>query len=173
MSLYVSEWIGGYDFFLEIADELWNPIAVCVPDPDDYHHVITPVSIFDTDLMNELIDSLGSDIGHNFLERLRYANDIVLKDLDVRAFLEKNLSVTIKQAKGNFKEASFALTDLFLRHIFNYEFWHQCNLVEVYANLIFYNTKEKVQPLIFFIPPINKWDEYPDGWVDYDPFNDF
>ena len=168
MSLFLSEWINGYNQFLFYGDIGWAPQIQLKEKDGDSDRVLVYTSCLDHDLMVSVAKNLGDVLGHQFLDRFLVAEKFVLRLIDFESFLNSNLSSVI-DATSDLKEAAEVLTEAFNCYILDYEFWRKRDIVQLHANLIFYSMLEYPNPVTFFIPPKNKWKEYSSGWAGYLP----
>lgn len=171
MSLYLSEWLDGYETFLAFGEECWCPEVFLRRDPLIPNHVFSSVAIFDVTSVNALLDNLGRNMGKKFLQRFNGANSYLFEKMHIKQFLADNIQDLLIKNEFDLDDTSFELSYKLNQHIEEFEFWNKLELVEVYANIIFYGTIEFPKPLIFFLPPMKDWDKYPNGFADYDPFD--
>ena len=166
MSYFLSEWIGGYEVFLEVGEMSWYPEIKLKQEDLDLGHATVSVSFFDVEKINALVDLLGPGVGNKFVDRLNIMSKYMYDKIGLEKFLKNNLLDSIKK-KSTLEEASLEITHRFWDMLLDFEFWNRVNLVEVFANLIFYGTWEFPKPLIFFVPPLNDWEE--SDWTGYIP----
>ena len=169
MSIYLPEWLGGYDAFLMYADVCWKPQIKLSYNPDDAERVVCAVAFFDVGSIAELIKFLGSGTGKEFLERFNKASSAIFKLLHMDQFLNLHLSELIDENSSDLEKCEKELVRRFIRHIIDFEFWNKIDVVELYANLIFYGTLEYPNPYVFFVPPMKEWKDYPESWLGYLP----
>ena len=158
MSYFLSEWIGGYEVFLQVGEMSWYPEIQIKQEDLDLGHATASVSFFDVEKINALVELLGPDTGNTFVTRLNIISKYMYEKIGLEKFFKKNLVDCIKMA-DTLEDASQEITYRFCGMLLDFEFWHRVNLVEVFANLIFYGTWEFPKPFIFLIPPLNEWED--------------
>ena len=166
MSYFLSEWIGGYEVFLQIGEMAWSPQVVLKRDDLEIGHTVASVSFFDVDMINDLAGLLGVVTGNAFVDRLNGTTKFIYEKIGLNKFLKENL-VSCVESNSTLAEASSELTNKLWDLIFEFEIWNKVNIVEVFANLIFYGMWEFPKPFVFFVPPQKDWSE--NGWSGYTP----
>ena len=166
MSYFLPEWIGGYEVFLQVGEMAWSPQIILKCEDLDIGHTVAAVSFFDVDMINDLVKLLGVATGNDFVDRLNGVTKFMYEKIGLNTFLKENMVECIK-SNSTLDAASTSLTEKLWDLIFEFEIWNKVNIVEVFANLIFYGMWEFPNPFIFFVPPEKDWST--DGWSGYTP----
>ena len=169
MSLYLSEWMEGYDDFIMVAEHCYKPTVVCSDNPEKPGNVRSIVYFIDIYQLDSVLRGvLPSNTFSDFVHRFNASCTAVLTRLGVSGFLERNLGNTIRYHELDLEKASDALSLKFEMFILDFEFLNHCNVVTMLANLIFYGTWEYPNPYFFVLPPMSEWENNCDGDPSYD-----